>query len=339
MADVLHVATRKGLFVFERGFAQTAVHFLGDPVAITLNDPRDGTIYAALNLGHFGVKLRRSEDRGLTWNEIGVPVYPPQPGDLPEGEREKPGAWTLHQVWALVPADPKTPGTLWAGTIPGGLFRSDDRGDTWTLNRSLWDRPERKRWFGGGYDWPGIHSTLVDPRDAAHVTLGVSCGGVWTTRDSGASWELIGRGMFAAYRPPDLREELAIQDPHLVVHCPSNPDALWAQHHNGVFRSMDGGRNFAEVANVKPSVFGFAAAVHPKDPETAWLVPAVKDECRVPVDGKVVVARTRDGSWRWARRRDRSGSPKTAAICGSQSRSIFHRSTPFVVPVDRELAQ
>lgn len=26
----------------------------------------------------------------------------------------------------------------------------------------------------------------------------------------------------------------------------------------------------------------------------AWLVPAVKDECRVPVDGKLVVTRTRD---------------------------------------------
>ena len=37
------------------------------------------------------------------------------------------------------------------------------------------------------------------------------------------------------------------------------------------------------------------AATHPHDPDTAWFAPAVKDECRVPVDGKVVVARTRDG--------------------------------------------
>src|SRR5262249_34435559 len=29
--------------------------------------------------------------------------------------------------------------------------------------------------------------------------------------------------------------------------------------------------------------------------DTAWLVPAVKDEKRVPVGGKVVVSRTRDG--------------------------------------------
>ena len=44
-----------------------------------------------------------------------------------------------------------------------------------------------------------------------------------------------------------------------------------------------------------PSKFGFAVAAHPKNPDTAWFVPAVKDECRVPVDAKLVVARTRDG--------------------------------------------
>jgi photosystem II stability/assembly factor-like uncharacterized protein len=66
------------------------------------------------------------------------------------------------------------------------------------------------------------------------------------------------------------------------------------QHHNGVFRSTDRGRSWQEI-NAAVSGFGFAVAVHPRDGETAWFVPAVKDECRVPVDGKVVVTRTRDG--------------------------------------------
>ena len=35
--------------------------------------------------------------------------------------------------------------------------------------------------------------------------------------------------------------------------------------------------------------------MHPRDPRTAWFAPAVKDERRVPVDGKLVVSRTRDG--------------------------------------------
>jgi hypothetical protein len=35
--------------------------------------------------------------------------------------------------------------------------------------------------------------------------------------------------------------------------------------------------------------------VHPRDPNTAFFVPAVKDEKRYPASGRVVVNRTRDG--------------------------------------------
>ena len=51
----------------------------------------------------------------------------------------------------------------------------------------------------------------------------------------------------------------------------------------------------AKYTVVEPSAFGFAVAVHPGDPDTAWFVPGIKDECRLPVDAKLVVARTRDG--------------------------------------------
>ncbi len=70
---------------------------------------------------------------------------------------------------------------------------------------------------------------------------------------------------------------------------------VWCQHHNGIFKSTDGAETFEEITEVNPSVFGFAVAAHPKDRDTAWFVPAVKDECRVPVDGRLVVTRTRDG--------------------------------------------
>jgi photosystem II stability/assembly factor-like uncharacterized protein len=79
------------------------------------------------------------------------------------------------------------------------------------------------------------------------------------------------------------------------VQCPAHPEHFWVQHHNGIFRSTDGSKSWKEIQNVKPSAFGFAVAVHPSDPETAWFVPAVKDEKRIPVGGRLVVTRTRDG--------------------------------------------
>jgi photosystem II stability/assembly factor-like uncharacterized protein len=155
--------------------------------------------------------------------------------------------------------------------------------------------PERREWFGGGMDLPGIHSICVDPRDSKCVALGVSCGGVWVTRDAGESWACKATGMWAAYMPPERRNDPHIQDPHRLVRCPSQPDHMWVQHHNGVFRSTDNAESWQEVTTVKPSTFGFAVAVHPDDAKTAWFVPAIKDEKRIPVDGKVVVSRTRDG--------------------------------------------
>ena len=50
--------------------------------------------------------------------------------------------------------------------------------------------------------------------------------------------------------------------------------------------------------------FGFAVAAHPKDPHTAWFVPAIKDELRVPRDGALAVTRTRDGGKTWESFRD-----------------------------------
>ena len=62
MARTLWVATRKGLFALDAGrdWALGAASFLGDPLSMVLDDPRDGTVYAGLNLGHFGSKLHRS---------------------------------------------------------------------------------------------------------------------------------------------------------------------------------------------------------------------------------------------------------------------------------------
>ena len=294
MSERLYAATRKGLFAVEKTGRRWALRepwFLGDPVTAVLPDARDGTLYAALNLGHFGVKMRRSDDRGDTWHEHAVPTYPPQPENLPEGAPP----WKLVQVWTLEAGGAGEPGALWAGTNPGGLFRSRDRGESWTLAESLWNRPERSEWFGGGYDSPGIHSICVDPRDTRRVTLGISCGGVWRTPDAGETWELLGKGMKAPYMPPERVDEMNIQDVHRLVSCRAQPDVYWAQHHGGVYRSTDGAVTWQQVDDPALSGFGFAVEVDPNEPQTAWFVPAMKDEYRVPVRGELAVTRTRDG--------------------------------------------
>lgn len=300
MTDRFRVATHKGVFTFVRdggSWKQEQVAFLGENATIVMRDPRDGAVYAALALGHFGVKLHRSDD-GETFTEVAVPRYP-EGAELKQHPEMNPGAppkpASLSEIWALAAGGPDREGRLWAGTIPGGLFVSDDRGDSWQLVEALWNRQERDMWFGGGKDDPGIHSVLVDPRNSDRVLCGVSCAGVWITENAGASWRQGAHGMIAEFMPPGQQENPDIQDPHLIALCRDAPDHVWCQHHNGIFRSTDGSTSWSPVENAAPSGFGFAVAVHPADPNTAWFVPGVKDECRVPVDGRLVVTRTRDG--------------------------------------------
>lgn len=287
MEDRAWVATRKGLFELRRtGHAWSIAHasFLGEPVSMVLPPGPDGRMFAALNLGHFGVKLHASDDDGRQWQEVATPTYPEQPADAPGP------AWKLVQIWAMVWAGR----TAWAGTLPGGLFRSDDGGASWQLNRPLWDLPKRPEWFGGGYDVPGVHSICPHPQRPEDLLVAVSCGGVWQTNDAGASWQARCAGMKAPYMPPEQAEEPNAQDPHLVVRCAARPDVFWCQHHGGIWRSVDGAACWQPVA-APVSDFGFAVAVHPQDPDVAWFAPALADEKRVPVDGALVVNRTRDG--------------------------------------------
>ena len=298
MSSRLLVGTRKGLFRIERaahGRWQIADRwFVGDPISMILPETGGERLHVAQDLGHFGVKIQRSEAGGDSWTERPAPAYPPRPEGLEDKDpmRGVDVPWSTQLVWSLEAGGPEE---LWCGTIPGGVFRSTDGGDSWTLCRSLWDDPRRQRWMGGGFDFAGVHSICVDPRDRSRVTIAISCGGVWTTADSGASWRLIGEGQRNEYMPPEQAGDPLVQDPHRVVACPASPDRMWMQHHNGVFVSDDAGVRFREIENLPLAPFGFAVAVHPADPDTAWFVPAQKDEQRVAVDARVAVVRTRDG--------------------------------------------
>ena len=147
VSDTLLVSTRKGLFTVARtarDWEIAAVDFLGDNVTLTLVDHRDGRRYAALDHGHFGVKLHRSTATG--WEEIATPVYPAKP----EGYEEldfwgRPLNWSTARIWALTAGGADEPGVIWCGTLPGGLFRSADHGKSWEMVRSLWDHPKRKQ--------------------------------------------------------------------------------------------------------------------------------------------------------------------------------------------------
>lgn len=286
MKTLALIATRKGLFSLNKGNSLSLLEFAGAPVSMVLASEQNPHWYAALNHGHFGVKLHRSDNHGKSWHEVSAPAYPAT-DNASDGD-------SLELIWSLEFASSNNPQALWAGSIPGGLFYSADAGDSWSLNQQLWQYKQQLEWFGGGYDHAGIHSICIHPDNEKLIRLGVSCAGVWQTEDGGESWCNKAQGMRAAFMPEDKQYDPNIQDPHRMVQCPTDPKRLWVQHHNGIFISSDSCNSWQEIEEVTPSTFGFAVAVHPRDANTAWFVPGIKDECRMPVDGRLVVTRTRD---------------------------------------------
>ena len=132
----------------------------------------------------------------------------------------------------------------------------------------------------------------------SRLFVAISCGGVWESKDSGATWRLQGEGLVAAYMPPEQAGARESQDPHRVARCAAAPDTIWMQHHNGIFRSTDAGATWTQL-KLTGDDFGFAVAAHPSEAGTAWFVPAIKDEVRVPRGGALAVSRTRDGGKTW----------------------------------------
>src|SRR4030081_1373557 len=126
MSDRLLVGTRKGLLTFARnggGWTIARSDFAGIPVSAVLHDRRDaasqdGVLYAALNHGHFGAKLHRSDDAGCSWRELPAPAFP----------ADAAGAPTLSQIWTLEAGGPSQPGRLWIGALPAGRLRSHGGG-------------------------------------------------------------------------------------------------------------------------------------------------------------------------------------------------------------------
>ena len=296
--NTLLVGSRKGLFVVEQHalgrWAIAAHHFAGEPVSQTLADARTGIWYAALRLGHFGVKLHKSSDRGKSWQEMTCPALPPKPET--GFWADDPTPWNVEMIWSLAAGGAGQPGRLWAGCMPAAMFRSDDGGASWQLCESLWLDERRKQWMGGGNDYPGLHSLWVDPRDANRITIAISCGGVWTTPDAGKSWEVIGQGLKAPYVPAELADDPNTQDPHRVSVCAAEPDVMWLQHHEGQYRSVDAGRSWTRLPrHAQVGDFGFAVLAHPADPKRAWFVPAEADAKRYAPDARMCVLRTDDG--------------------------------------------
>jgi photosystem II stability/assembly factor-like uncharacterized protein len=222
-----------------------------------------------------------------------------------------------HTFW-LTPGHASEPGVWYAGTSPQGLFRSDDGGITWKSASPINDDPQYIAWMGtvqdGTPDGPKMHSIVVDPRDARHLYLGMSGGGVHESADGGQTFRLLIDGLEVVEGFP--KNDPTVHDPHCIRLAPSNPDRLYQQNHCGIYRIDRPSTTWTRIGKSMPKKVGdvgFTMVVHPRDDDTAWVLPMDGATVwpRTSPEGKPAVYVTRNGGNTW--RRQDNGLPAEQA--------------------------
>ncbi len=323
MSDVtLLVGTTKGAFLVAGGADRSGWAVRGpfcDLWPINHMAGGDGVIWAGGGNEWNGAGVWRSTDGGESWalsrfargqsedfmasepevaKVFGWEPSPPAPFD---GE--------VDAVWSVVRAN----GRLLAGSKPAQLFMSEDDGVTWARLDALHEHPSAENWTPGAAGLI-LHTILTDPDGAEKLWVGISAAGVFASEDGGQSWERRNRLSNAEacghhLHPAAPRDGDTGHCVHNMMRAPG--DVLYQQNHHGVWRSGDGGRSWDDITEGLPSTFGFPIRVHPRDPDTIWVLPLNGDAAgRYPPDAAPAVWKSEDAGQSWVAKRD--GLPEQA---------------------------
>ena len=290
--SLLLVGTIKGAFILRSNAQRTrweigGPYFHGHAVyALAYDNRGDRQRVWASTQSFWGTNLRSSDDFGKSWtNPPENPIrFPADTGT------------SLKNIWQIALGRPDDPDTLYCGVEPAALFESQDAGETWCLNRALFDHPHRARWLpsNGGL---ALHTVVLDPNDKQRMYVAISTGGVYRTCDAGQTWTAQNRGVRVTFAPNKYPE--FGQCVHKIVMHPARPERLFLQNHWGIYRSDDAAETWTDIANGVPSDFGFAIAVHPDNPDWVYTIPVESDEFRCACDGRLRVYRTRNAGDSW----------------------------------------
>ncbi len=308
------VGTRKGALIFtsdrsRRKWEVSDLLFKSWNVMHVTQDERDERLHMAVSHYAYGPTTYYSDDLGQTWTQAKVvptfqrPSMYSRPIGTPDEAREAEIAQakpeSVIKVWNITPGRVDEPGVLYAGVEPGALFKSSDRGESWSLNEGLYDHPQRAKWFPGAGGLC-LHTILLDPRDKNRIYVAISTGGCYRTDDSGVSWRPYNKNVRADFMPEKFPEFGHCV--HKMALHPDRPSVLFQQNHCGMYRSDNAGEDWIDIGEGKlPSRFGFPIIVHPHEAGTIYVVPEQSDEYRLSIGGQFAVWRSRDSGESWER--------------------------------------
>ncbi|HSS52959.1 MAG TPA: hypothetical protein VLX28_28790 [Thermoanaerobaculia bacterium] len=227
-------------------------------------DPLSGAVYTIFSQvsGTAEDKVFRSTDGGATW----LPVF------------------SRFNIQGLA-VDGRSPGRLYLGTQAGGVYRSDDRGGSWTAaNHGL--REAGFAAIAADPNTPGVlfAASNMDPIGA----LGFSPRALFRSTDGGATWT-------SPFGNPEASPRV-----NGVTADPLHPGTWYVPYAGGVLKSQDGGETWISASQGLRSP-EFVDAVVSASPKSDKLYALGWDRfptCGHP-DCSLLVYRSGDGGEQW----------------------------------------
>ena len=247
--------TQNGFFRLAHGQARWQCMSLGLPadvfvMCITVHPVHRATVYIGTQFG-----VVRSQDHGSSWTQL-----PLAPGPV--------------QVWSLT-VHPTRPDTLWAGTSPLGMYRSDDAGQSWQLLSGAC-LPNR---LDMGSFRNRVMRITVDHHDPQALCAVMEVNGAMRSRDGGQTWQDGSDSLVRLADDPRLRSHIITEfdaegmlDMHAVCSTPAAPNHVFAACRMGIFRSADGGLNWEDLRVDRFSPLSYARDIRPcpHDPQVLY---------------------------------------------------------------------
>ncbi|MFI0370583.1 WD40/YVTN/BNR-like repeat-containing protein [Actinomadura sp. 1N219] len=258
---------------------------------LAVDPARPETVYAGADIG-----VARSDDAGATWRRVDGPmngmavwsmaIDPHDPRCMIVGTgapsraalfRTDDGGETWHRLPPDIPEfcagvnrpriltiafDPAVPGAAWFGIEEGGLWRSDDRGDTWSrVDGTPKSTPD-------GVTNSDIHCvTILEPDGDKPKTIIVAVvNALFVSTDDGKTWTRT-----------DSRAEFGVYYTRLVTRLPGGDELLLGIGDatpgtmTKILVSTDRGASWTESAlDVPANSTTWAFGVHPADPSVVF---------------------------------------------------------------------
>ncbi|MFO1523076.1 MAG: hypothetical protein U1G05_13750 [Kiritimatiellia bacterium] len=155
-------------------------------------------------------------------------------------------------------------GRVYGRTDVGGLYRTDDHGESWRFLSG--DMTSPAGWY--------VQGVAVDPGDSNVVyqccgtsyASGDPARGIWKSSDGGATWAQVKPGLnFSGNDEPRFGGEC------IALH-PADAREIWAgSRANGLWKSTDAGATWTQVAAATFGTVVFTSlCIHPDFPDQIW---------------------------------------------------------------------